>query len=113
MLVTVVDPECRRLPVDEAKARSPMSTCRVAGSMPTLVKWVRTFVPGEAPPAVYWEKLSSSRSYCRRAATVAHGPETAGDDLQMQFLMSVTHDRATLVSIAAQATRMTLTPTAS
>jgi len=49
----------------------------------------------------------------RRAATVAHGPETAGDDLQMQFLMSVTHDRATLVSIAAQATRMTLTPTAS
>jgi len=58
MLVTVVDPECRRLPVDEAKARSPMSTCRVAGSMPTLVKWVRTFVPGEAPPAVYWEKLT-------------------------------------------------------
>ncbi len=48
-------------PVEVAKVRSLMSTFRVAGFSRTRVNVVRTFVPGAAPPAVYWEKLAAPR----------------------------------------------------
>ena len=35
-----------------------MSTVRLAGLMRSFLNSVRTFVPGDAPPAVYWEKFA-------------------------------------------------------
>ena len=58
MEVTLTPPECLSDPVDHAKVRSPMSTVSVAGFTRSLVNEVRTLLPGDAPPAVYWEKFA-------------------------------------------------------
>jgi hypothetical protein len=69
MLVTVVVPPWESRPMDDANVRSPMSTVNFDGSMRSFLKLVRTFVPGDAPPAVYCEKfapLVSARSMYSR-----------------------------------------------